>query len=262
MKRLLAVSLPALAAMLALGGPGAAKKPGKIIRLKKIPHLVRAKEIVQGITWRQMKYRHASTNVSWKGVAGKKRYRSYADCSSFMNELLKLAYGLTNASLKQWLQVKPPDKRPLAKHYFQAIKGGNKFARIKQLQDAKAGDLIAIQYLPGDPDNDERNSGHVLLVAARPSPRKPTPPRKAGMRQWEVQVIDQSNSGHGNGDNRYGGKDQAGHPQYKDGLGQGVFRLYTDKAGNVTGHTWSTGSKKFYDQEKRPLLIGRPQLGR
>jgi hypothetical protein len=263
MNRLIALTLAAAIAVLAPGRSAVARKPDKIIRLKKADHLEWAQKIVEGIRWRQTKYRHSATAVYWKGVGGQKQYRSFADCSGFLNRLLPQAYGLSDADLNRWLKIKSPAKRPLARDYFQAIKDGNKFQAVTKIPDVRAGDIIAIKYLPGDPNNDERNSGHVLLAAARPKARAATEPKRDNTQQWSVKVFDQSNSGHGPADTRYGGKDKDGKPQFKDGLGQGVFRLYTDRDGNVTGHTWSLGPKSvFYDQKTRPLLIGRLQLGR
>jgi hypothetical protein len=68
-----------------------------------------------------------------------------------------------------------------------------------------------------------------------------------------VAVIHQIRSGHGRTDTRR--KPGGG---YIDGLGRGVFRLYTNAAGEVTGHAWSTLPGSIHHASStRPVAIGR-----
>src|SRR5207302_1495068 len=100
------------------------------------------------------------------------------------------------------------------------------------------------------------NTGHVLLVAARPRPRTASRPLVKGTRQWEVSVIDQSSSGHGDSDTRR--KASGG---FSGGLGKGVFRLYSNADDEVVGWSWSTSPQSTpYTQAQRPLAIGRLDL--
>ena len=42
------------------------------------------------------------------------------------------------------------------------------------------------------------------------------------------------------------------------GLGEGVFRTYTQKDGTIAGHSWSTQKRsEYHDQGGRHLVIGR-----
>jgi hypothetical protein len=215
-------------------------------------HLSWAEELVKGLRLESTSYRHKPTTVHWKGVDGAKIYESHTDCSGFLNELFKRAYGLTDEALAKWLL----SKRPLARSYHDAITKQNQFQRVMLLKDAQPGDVIAVKYKPGDPDNTDNNTGHVLLIAKAPQPRQATEPLVRGTSQWEVTVIDQSRTGHGKTDTRHkpGGK-------FAPGLGQGVLRIYTHQSGTVAGYSWSTFSESAYhDQKDRHLVIGRPQL--
>jgi hypothetical protein len=74
--------------------------------------------------------------------------------------------------------------------------------------------------------------------------------------QWTIDVVDSSSSYHGPTDTRYD------HP---GGIGEGVFRLYTNLDGTVAGYTWSllgTSMSSYYPQatttdDGHHLVIGR-----
>jgi hypothetical protein len=203
--------------------------------------------MVEGLKLKNTSYRHKNISVRWKGVGGAKDYESHADCSGFLNALLARAYGYTEDTLKGWLGA----RRPLARHYHDAIVRGERFRRIARLKDARPGDVLAIKYRPDDPTTDD--TGHVLLVVGDPRPRESTAPKVPGTTQWEVPVIDQSRSGHGKADTRRrpGGS-------FAPGLGRGVLRVYADESGKVAGYSWSTGpGSRFRPQADRHLVIGR-----
>ena len=150
-------------------------------------------------------------------------------------------------------------KRPLAKTYHDAIVHEHGFEKIAHVADALPGDILAIAYPPGG-----ENTGHVMLVAAKPRARKPTPPEIENTEQWEITVIDVSRSGHGPDDTRIRGLksgDTANADSGKksrEGLGRGTFRIYTDAAGDVAGYSWSTSKgSKFVEQSFHHLVIGR-----
>ncbi len=94
-----------------------------------------------------------------------------------------------------------------------------------------------------------------MLVADRPRRMAAKEPSIAGTIQWEVTIIDSSESGHGPTDTRHKkGADGKDH----DGLGEGVLRIYSDTAGNVTGFAWSTQKvSKFKEPSDEHLVIGR-----
>ncbi len=97
-----------------------------------------------------------------------------------------------------------------------------------------------------------------MLVADRPKQIQSQPPLVPGTQQWQVTVIDSSESGHGPTDTRYKkGSDGKDH----DGVGQGIFRVYTDNQGGVAGFAWSTvAASKFRAPDDENLVIGRLQL--
>jgi hypothetical protein len=210
-------------------------------------HLTWAVKLLKDTKPEATSYRHRNTSVRWKGIDGARSSESHTDCSGLLNDLFKRSYGLTDAGLQKWLG----SKRPLAKHYYQAVVTENQFRRIKRLADVVPGDVIVVKYDPKTAPG--RNTGHTLLAAGKPRRRKPTRPQVDGTEQWEVAVMDQSRSGHGKTDTRR--KPGGG---YSSGLGQGVFRIYTTRDGAVAGYTWSTFAKsRFYDQKDRLLVVGR-----
>jgi len=226
-------------------------------------HLDWAMKMVAGLKIENTSYRHKDLNVQWQGVDGAEEFVSHADCSGFLNELFKRAYGLTDNTFKDWWNT----KRPLAKTYHRAIVAGKHFKRIEKIQDVLPGDIIAIKYAEDDPENEGNNTGHTLLVVAKPQPREATPKIVDDTDQWEVAVIDQSCSGHGDKDTRHHKAGKQTTPskctEGKDahGLGQGIFRIYSTKQGEVAGYTWSTWKgSPFYAQDAddgRHLVFGR-----
>ncbi len=71
--------------------------------------------------------------------------------------------------------------------------------------------------------------------------------------QWDVAIIDSSESGHGQEDTR-----RLADGSYHDGAGRGTMRLYTDKNGAFLGYTWSDLAESlYYAATARPLVIGR-----
>jgi hypothetical protein len=213
-------------------------------------HLDWALKLLKDLPAQRTSYRHKNSLVKWKGVDGAKENESYTDCSGFLNALFEQSYGLSEKALKKWLGT----ARPLAKTYYQAIVKQNQFTRIKLLQDASPGDVIAIRYDRGK--NPGKNTGHVLLVVGKPKKIKGIPPQVEDSVQWEVEVLDQSSSGHGKTDTRH-----RPSGRFRSGLGKGIFRIYTTEEGEILGYTWSTSPRShYYDHADRPLVIGRLKL--
>jgi hypothetical protein len=205
-------------------------------------HLAVAKELVAHLDLSNTDYAHGVPKVSFASP-----YESHADCSGFADALLTFSYDLDKKSLRKIFG----SGRPTAARYYDAVENQSGFTQIKHVQDALPGDFLAIKYLTR-----KDNTGHVMLVAARPEQlAQGTKPVKPGTSQWRVTVIDSSESGHGPSDTRHAhganGKDH-------DGLGEGVFRVYADAAGDPVGFAWSTvGASKFKAPEEEELLIGR-----
>ncbi len=210
-------------------------------------HLQLAQLLVKNMPLTNTSYQHKEGVVTWAGWNGASRYESQTDCSGFISALLEQTYGLTASDFKRFFGT----KRPLAKTYYDAVISQNKFKQIPLISDVQPGDFIVIKY---PPDND--NSGHIMLVAATPQKYPSSSPEMEGTGQWIITVIDSSQTGHGKTDTRW-----QNNGTFHDGLGQGVFRIYTDDAGEPVGYTWSTFSNsEYYSQQERPLVIGRLNL--
>ena len=207
-----------------------------------------ARILVNGIQPENTSYQHKQGFIKWKGEDGAPDYESRTDCSGLLNHLLERSYGLTATDFEKLLGK----KRPLAVEYFEAISQEQKFRRITNIKDVRPEDIIAVRYPPGTNDN----TGHIMLIAEAPVRHKASKPEVDGTDQWEVGIIDSSESGHGKTDTRH--KPDA---TYYQGVGQGILRLYTSSNGEITGYSWSTLSvSEYYDQTTRQLVIGRLRL--
>ncbi len=208
------------------------------------PHVQAALDLLKTVRPDNTTYQHQGGEVHWQGDAGIAAAECKTDCSGFIDALIKRSYGLTDAQLKDWLK----SKRPLAKHYHAAISAQQGFQNIVALKNALPGDLLAIQYPPGG-----KNTGHMMLVIDAPKKRVATAPLVEQTDQWEIGVIDVSESGHGTTDTRHHA-DKTSSP----GLGRGVLRVYTNAAGGVAGYTWSTlKASNFQQQAAHDMVIGR-----
>ena len=91
------------------------------------------------------------------------------------------------------------------------------------------------------------------LLFSSPVKRVASSPIVASSDQWEVTVIDCSNSGHGPTDSRNIA------PTYSS-VGKGILRLYTTTSASATilGYTWSTYSNSvYYPIASRPIAVGQ-----
>jgi hypothetical protein len=242
MKRTQMVGVLATAALLI-----AALSFSQDIKVAQKTHLDWAKILVRELQPANTSYQHKHGYVNWKGNDGKGVYESHTDCSGFLTALLEQAYGFNKDYFMKWLNT----GRPLATTYHDAILNQQGFRQIQYLVDVQPGDVIAIKYPPGS-----ENTGHILLVAERPRQRKASQPEIEGTDQWEVTVIDSSQSGHGKTDTR-----RRDDGAFGAGVGQGICRLYANRKSQITGYTWSTLAKsEYYDQRERHLVIGRLNL--
>jgi hypothetical protein len=247
MRRKSPASILLVVLMLLLGGRAAAAEDPAAPK-----HLVLARTLLAELTPKDTSYRHSGW-IKWKGDFLALRYEAHTDCSGLINGLLERA---GSPSLKHLRSA--AFRVPQAKDYYDLISREDGFRRIDSVAEVLPGDIVAVKYLPGHaPSSWDAGTGHVMLVDARPLPRKKdTRPLVDGTRQWEVTIIDSSKSPHGRDDTR-----QMEDGSRRDGVGRGIFRLYSDEQGKPVGYSWSiAGSSNFYDASARPLAIGRPRI--
>lgn len=186
-------------------------------------------------------YIHKNNIISWGGDS---KAVCHADCSGLINALLLHSKFFSEEQLNKNMG----SNRPLAKHYHDAIIHQRGFKEITKIDEVRPGDIIAIKYPPGS-----GNSGHVMLIASLPLKRNPTEPLVKNSIQYEIEIIDSSSSGHGASDSR-----RLDSGKYREGLGKGVYRIFTDEKGLFVGHTWSVyPTSKYYEMTIRNLVIGR-----
>jgi hypothetical protein len=211
------------------------------------PHLVALRELLYEITPETTSYEHQHIDVHWKGHHEATKYVCHTDCSGLINVLLGHSYGFTKEDFRREFGK----ERPYACTYVDAIEKGRDFKQIFQVQDILPGDILAYKLPLHD-----KNTGHIMVIDEVPKQRESTPPVIEGTIQWEVVVIDCTESAHGSQDTRY-----IAQGKTRGGLGRGVVRLYSTPDGQLEGFSWSTSNKsKFYSKEIRPLVIGRIEI--
>lgn len=187
-------------------------------------------------------YIHKNEIISWGGV-GEKAV-CHADCSGLISAFLLHSKIFSEEQLNKNLG----SSRPLAKHYHDAIIHQRGFKEITKIDEVRPGDIIAIKYPPGS-----ASTGHVMMVASLPLKRTPTEPLVKNSIQYEIEIIDSTSAGHGTSDSR-----RLDSGKYCEGLGKGVYRIFTDEKGVFVGHTWSVyPTSKYYEIAIRNLVIGR-----
>ena len=204
-------------------------------------HLRDAESFVQGLNLEHTSYRHGNPLMQWTVPE-----QSHTDCSGFMDSLLEHSYGYDRDALNRWFGV----PRPTAARFHDAIVDGRGFTKISKVEDIRPGDILAVKYFVDKP-----NTGHVMLADGIAHHMEEIEPVQPGTQQWEIAIIDSSESGHGIADSRHkkgaNGKDH-------QGLGTGTLRLYTLPDGTVAGFSWSTLKiSKFVRPEDEHLVMGR-----
>lgn len=204
-------------------------------------HVAAAERLVQQLDLANTNYEHGPGSVVWTGTVA-----SHTDCSGFIDQLLMHEDGYTADQFKRWFGL----RRPNAATYHDAIADARGFTVVPTVNALEPGDVIAIKYLTR-----HDNTGHIMLVVDKPKRVASTAPLVDGTTQWDVDIIDSSESGHGPTDTRHKrGADGKDH----DGLGRGVFRLYTNSKGDIAGFTWSTlKSSKFVSPDDEHVVLGR-----
>lgn len=204
-------------------------------------HLAAARDLLAHLDLKNTNYEHGAGNVTFSGTR-----ESHTDCSGFVDALLRHCYSYDESAFKQWFG----SRRPTAARYHDAIEAETGFTRVRYVRDLRPGDLLAVKYLMN-----KENTGHVMLASGLPRRMEAKKPFVDGTEQWEVAVIDSSQSGHGTQDTRHKkGHDGKDH----DGLGEGRLRLYTEREGGVVGFTWSTlNASAFKEPKDEHLVMGR-----
>lgn len=207
-------------------------------------HLQAVFDLLEQVRPENSSYEHHHGSVNWGTADGRARYECHTDCSGLLNHVFEHVYHLNREDMRSWLGA----DRPHARTYHQAIAMQNRFRRIGYAQQMKPGDIIAVRYPPGS-----KNTGHIMIVAEPPKPRRPTEPQLAGTLQWDVRIIDSTGSAHGKSDSRL-----RADGRFNAGIGEGLLRLYTDRDGRVVGHTWSNApGSTFHGQSERNIEVGR-----
>ena len=206
-------------------------------------HLVLARGLLHDLPPDANTYQHSPTLVRFPtpGQPGQLR----ADCSGFFNELFKHSAGYTQSELQLWLG----SRRPLARHYHDAIVRQDRFQPVPSVAALLPGDVITIRYERG-----ASNSGHCMLVNDIPQPAPlPTPLPVGATRAFVVPVLDASSTGHGPGDSRWND-----HARINTGLGTGSLRLFTDDSGVVRAHAFTTlPDAAVFTIAQRSVVLGR-----
>ncbi|WP_437673401.1 hypothetical protein [Sorangium sp. So ce131] len=189
-------------------------------------------------------YGSSPSYVFWAGVAGSSEYKSRTFCSTFVTNVLKQTYGLTSYNISAWFGSTSPN----AIQYHDRIVEQFGFVQVSYIDEIEAGDVIAIKYPAGS-----AASGHVAIAMGPARSRVASYPYVSGTTQYEIAIVDSSNTGHGMTDSRRN-PDGTWHP----GVGKGLMRFYTNSSGEIVGHTWSPqASATYYPSYVRPIAIGR-----
>lgn len=242
MRRCVLISLTICCFVLIAVGAGSEPREGR-------DHLWWAERLLSELDDTNTRYvyqRHAR-GIAWKGHGSDSTY-AYTDCSGFLNGLFQHVYGFDATALRNWLGVDAQKTGPTANRYYSTIVEQRGFVRITKMSDIRPGDILAILY----PD-DNRNTGHVMLIRSVPQEIDPLPPRVDHTDQWKVSVIDATVSPHGRQDGRC-----RSNGICWSGLGSGEIRLYGNAAGEILGYSWSLAPKsRFISLTSRPLAVGR-----
>jgi hypothetical protein len=155
------------------------------------------------------------------------------DCSGFVVTLLR------HKSPKHLESINTTHKRPLAEDFFAAFvpKQGapaRGWKRVDQVVDANPGDILAwvkLDRVEGD------NTGHVMLVAAKPVAESPE--------RFRVRIYDSTLHGHAHDERTKTGR---------SGIGEGTLWLDVDKQGRPIGYRWKSRTGNLH---VAPIAIGR-----
>lgn len=218
---------------------------GTVTALELPLHLNWGNTLVSELTPEHNEYASSPSYIHFAGQGSYTITENRSLCSSFITELFKFSYNLTDSYFYQWTGSSSPD----AALYHDLIVSGNGFTSIESILNVQPGDIMSIKYNDGT----TTATGHSMVVSGFPKLRSPTNPIVSGTIQYEIPVIDSSKSGHGPLDTRL-----MPDGTWDSGAGEGVFRVYVNpQSFAVVGHTWSTYNGTYYTQNARHLAVGR-----
>jgi len=207
-------------------------------------HVAWGELLISTLLPQKNEYGTGPSYIRWAGDVGYVASENRTVCGTFVTLLFQRAYAMTSADFTDWMDTASPD----AAAYHDAIVAENGFELVTHIDDILPGDLIAIKYPDGS-----AQSGHVAIATDLPVRHKMVSPIIKATRQFEVFIIDSTNTPHGKTDSRV-----KPDGSVDTGAGSGSMRLYTDPHGKIVGHSWSTAvSDGFYDMSSRHLVVGR-----
>jgi hypothetical protein len=157
---------------------------------------------------------------------------------------LEHTYHFTPQQMRGWTG----HDRPLATTWYDTIRAGNGFEIITQVKSIRPGDVLAVKFPPG-----ENDTGHIMIAASVPQVRPETAPVEPGTRQYELDTVDSSKSGHGKNDTR-----RLPDGTFAHGVGEGTIRLYSNSDGAIAGYAWSVLSgSNFEPATVKRIVVGR-----
>jgi len=212
-------------------------------------HLTWAKRLIEDIQSSNNFYGSHPTVVEWRGISGSSTSRNRSVCSSFITRLFNRSYGYGRSEMRNWLGSSSPS----ASQYFEAIRKNNRFKRIEQVTNIEPGDILASRHLV----RKSTITGHIMIAASKArltQKNSHTRSLSKTMRQYELDVIDTSRSGHGPMDSRRLSNGTWGN----GGAGKGTIQLQADSSGQLRGYRWSNSKKSpLRTDNVEPLVIGR-----
>ncbi len=186
---------------------------------RSVPHLETARQLVRDLQHhaRINEYGSQPTFLRWNHPTREAR----TVCATFITHLFEHTYGWKEEDIQQWIGSNGAD----ASEWQEAIVHENGFRHLKTVDEVHPGDILAIKYNDGSKD-----TGHIMVVDEEPEHITASSPIEPETKQYRVEVIDSSASGHGPTDTRH--KPDGG---FTGGIGQGTIRLYVDEGRILSG---------------------------
>jgi hypothetical protein len=221
-----------------------------------VPHQDAAEELIDhlnAIGWPKEthynRYQTGSekTEVRWGHRGHPTTYKNVSKCASFVTEILKHTY--PNWATPSFFEIHFHKRSPFARDYYEVISDTDKpvphFKVIAKVADLRPGDIIVIKY-----PTPERATGHIMLVRSIKNSYTGGPPLD-GATQYKVEIIDTTESAHGDSDTRT-------TPSKKEtGAGYGQMQFYADRNGMFAGYRWSLSSDQIIPVNTHPIIAAR-----
>jgi hypothetical protein len=211
------------------------------------PYLASARSLLNDVTPENNSYQYRG----WIRIKGDQTLFGQVDVSEVHTDCSGLVGSLLKRDAPQVMAVFDHQRwksYPKAENFYAAIAAGDGFTLRKSMTEVEAGDVFAARFV------DSKDTGHVMLVDAKPRLIEPQiKPVMPDTQQWEIVVIDSSSS-HGKTDTRHRaeGKKQTG-------IGRGSVRVYTDNSGQLVGWVMTMSPRTKF-RSTGSLAIGKPIL--